>query len=422
MALLLKGAMLGAAPADIRIEGDRITRIAPELPALAGEEALDCRGLALAPSLANGHAHSAMTLLRGLGSDLSLMEWLSQAMWPREARMDDEDVYWATRLAALEMLGSGTTLCNDMYLHPEAMAWAARDSGMRFVLSYALIDGLDEAVGAVQRRACEAYFDHLPDCGPLSSFSLAAHSVYATCGESLRFLGTMSRERGLPLHVHLGETQTEDSDCRALRGMSPTAWLDSLGALGPLTVAAHCLWLDEVDWDILANRGVALVHNPVSNMKLASGPAFDWERAKSRGLRVLLGTDGAASNNSLDLLSDLKIAGLLQKQHYGDARRLPLGELLQAATWAGHDFFATGAGRVKEGAVADLILLDLDHPAMVPCHDLGSNLVYAGGSAAIRHVLCAGRPVVRDRSQAGASQVLEEVRRRAAGLATLGGA
>ena len=127
--------------------------------------------------------------------------------------------------------------------------------------------------------------------------------------------------------------------------MSPTAWLDSLGALGPLTVAAHCLWLDEADWDILALRGCALVHNPVSNMKLASGPAFDWEKARSRGLRILLGTDGAASNNSLDLLGDLKIAGLLQKHHYGDARRLPVEELLRAATAAGHDFFATGAGR-----------------------------------------------------------------------------
>lgn len=419
MALLLKGAAHGDATADIRIEGDRITRIAPVLPVQPGEEALDCRGLALVPSLANGHAHSAMTLLRGLGSDLALMEWLSQAMWPREARMDDEDVYWATRLAALEMLSSGTTLCNDMYLHPEAMARAARDSGMRFVLSYALIDGLDEEKGALQRRACEAFFDRLPDCGPLSRFGLAAHSVYTTCPESIRFLGAMSRERGLPLHVHLGETQTEDLECRALRGMSPTAWLDSLGALGPLTVAAHCLWLDDADWAILAKRGVALVHNPVSNMKLASGPAFDWERAKSLGLRVLLGTDGVASNNSLDLFADLKIAGLLQKQHYGDARRLPLGDLVRAATAEGHDFFATGAGRVEEGAVADLILVDLDHPSMVPCHDLSSNLVYAGGGGAIRHVLCAGRLLVKDRTVAGSAEIIREARIRAAGLARL---
>lgn len=417
MGLLLKGALLGAVATDIRIEGDRITRIAPGLLALPGEEVLDCRGLGAAPSLANGHAHSAMTLLRGVGSDLALMEWLTQAMWPREARMDDEDVYWATRLAALEMLRSGTTLCNDMYLHPEAMARAARDSGMRFVLSYALIDGLDEGKGALQRRACEAFFEHLPDCGPLSGFSLAAHSVYTTCPESIRFLGALSRERGLPLHLHLGETRIEDEDCRTLRGMSPTAWLDSLGALGPLTVAAHCLWLDEADWDILAARGVALVHNPVSNMKLASGPAFDWEKAKSRGLRVLLGTDGAASNNSLDLLGDLKIAGLLQKQHYGDARRLPVGDLLAAATEAGHDFFSTGAGRVEEGAVADLILVDLDHPSMVPCNDFSSNLIYAGGTGAIQHVLCAGGLLVKDRTVAGSAEIVREARARAAGLA-----
>ncbi len=419
MGILIRGASLGGERRDILIEQDRITRIAPSIGGTlpAGLLAIEAEGLAAVPSLANAHAHSAMTLLRGIAEDMELMPWLTEAIWPVEARMTDEDVYWGTRLAAVEMARSGTTVCNDMYLRPEALARAARDSGLRFVLSYALIDGLDEAVGAAQRAACAAFFERLPDCGPLSRFHLAAHSVYATTAESIRFLARQARERGLLFHTHLAETRAEDEGCRARTGLSPAAYLDSLGALGPWTVAAHCLWLDERDFDLLGERGVAIAHNPVSNMKLASGPAFDYEAARRRGLRVLLGTDGAASNNSLDLFADMKIAGLLQKQHYGDSRRFPVREILEAASARGHEVFGTGGGRIEEGASADLLLVDLGQASMVPCHDLEANLVYSGSGAVVDTTICAGKALMLHRKVEGEEEVFAEARGRAARLA-----
>ncbi len=416
MGILIRSALIGGAEADILIEGDRITRLEPRiedsLP--GGLEVIDARGMAAIPSLVNAHAHSAMTLLRGVAEDMELLPWLREAVWPREARMTEEDVYWGMRLAALEMAKSGTTVCCDMYIYPEAQARAARDSGMRFILSYALIDGLDEGRAAEQRAACLSFLDARPDCGSLSRFCLAAHSVYATASESLRFLGELSRERGLFLQLHLAETEEEDRECRKRTGLSPAAYLDSLGALGPRTIAAHCLWLDERDFDILAARGVTVAHNPVSNMKLASGPAFDYEAARKRGIRVLLGTDGAASNNSLDLFSDMKIAGLLQKQHYRDSRRLPVNEILDAASTRGHELFETGGGRIEAGATADILLIDLRRAAMTPCHDLASNLVYAGSGASVDTTICAGAVLMRKGRIEGEEEVLGEARRRAA--------
>jgi len=198
--------------------------------------------------------------------------------------------------------------------------------------------------------------------------------------------------------------------------MSPTAYLDSLGVLGPNTFAAHCLWLDTHDWDLLAQRNVTVVHNPVSNMKLASGPAFDYEAARRRGVRVLLGTDGAASNNSLNLFSDMKMAGLLQKHHYKDPKRWPVREILAAASRNGHVFFGSGGGRIEADASADLVLIDLARAEMTPCHDLASNLVYANASAAIDTTICAGRVLMLHGVIEGEKEVREEAARRAQGL------
>ncbi|HEY9054741.1 MAG TPA: amidohydrolase [Rectinemataceae bacterium] len=435
MALLIEGADLDGRLIDILVEGTRIASVEPASrqpsdrvrpgreafgPGSRDREAaevFDARGLAVMPSLVNAHAHSAMTLLRGLGEGLPLERWLGEAIWPREARMDAEDIYWGTRLAAIEMISSGTSICHDMYLDPLASARAARDSGMRFVVNYALIDGMDEGKAAAQRKACEEFFDHLPDFGPLVSFNLAAHSVYATTASSLRWLGAFSRDRGLSLHIHLAETEFESRSCREAHGMSPAFYLDSLGVLSPRLFAAHGLWLDEADFDLLAERGVRLVHNPASNMKLASGPAYDYAAARSRGIATLLGTDGAASNNGLDLFADMKLAGLLQKHHFRDSTRLGVAELLAAAGTRGHEAFGDGAGRLEAGASADFILVDLKAPGMVPRHDLGANLVYAGGGGAVHSLVCAGSFLMRNRKIEGAEEVRLRAEERAKRLA-----
>lgn len=423
MGTLIAGALVDGERRDILVEDGIIAKIAPRieprLPARGsdGFSTIDAGGLAALPSLVNAHAHSAMTLLRGTAEDLELDDWLRKAVWPREARLTAEDIYWGTRLAALEMIKSGTTLCHDMYLDPRASARAAADSGMRFVINYPLIDGLDESLGAEQRRSCVEFFDERPDFGPLVSFNLSAHSVYATSEGSLRWMAEFGGERGLSRHIHLAETEGEDRECRALRGMSPTAYLESLGFLGPDLFAAHAIWLDAADFELISKHGVILIHNPVSNMKLASGPAYDYEAARRRGIRTLLGTDGSASNNGLDLFADMKTAALLQKQHYRDARRLPVGELFDAATIAGHEAFRDGAGTIEEGRVADFILVDLAKPGMTPLHDLRSNLVYAGGGAVVDTVICAGEVLMRSGKVEGEEEVRREASRCARDLA-----
>ncbi len=422
MGMIVRGAQVDGVRKDILVVGDRIADVADRIDDTKATRdgdttVLDAAGMAAIPSLVDGHAHSAMTLLRGLAEDMELDVWLREGVWPVEGRMTDEDVYWGTRLAALEMIHAGTTVCNDMYLHPEAMARAARDSGMRFILSYALIDGMDRKVAKAQREACAAFFNDLPDCGGLSLFCPAAHSVYTTAPESIEFLAQLARERGIPLHTHLSETESEQVRCREETGLSPAAYLDSLGALGPFTVAAHCIWLDEADFDLLAERGVTISYNPVSNMKLASGPAFDFGAARKRGIRVLIGTDGAASNNGLDMFADMKVAALLQKQHYRDPTRFPVAEVLRAASGAGHEFFRTGGGAIVPGAAADFALIDLRKPGMVPCHDLAANLVYAGAGSAVDTTVCAGKILMRGGKIEGEEEVLEEAARRARDLA-----
>jgi len=445
MSLLIRNALVDGVESDILIEGKIIKSVQPARTdggvtraandagadsagavapgAEAGSargadpEVFDAEDMAALPSFVNAHTHAAMTLFRGIAEDMELMPWLTEAIWPREARLTPDDVYWGTRLAALEMIRSGTTLAADMYFFPEVQARAARDSGMRFVISYPIIDGLDESRARELRRACTAFFNAPPDCGPESVFGLAAHSVYATSAPSWRYLADVATERGLSLHIHLAETETEDRDCRAATGKSPVEYLDSLGALTPRTFAAHCVHLSESDWDTLAARGVCAVHNPVSNMKLACGGAFDYESAARRGVRVLLGTDGAASNNSLNLASDMKIAGLLQKHHFRDPRRWPVAELFRAATTSGHEFFGSGAGRIEAGATADLILVDTRAPEMTPVHDLVSNLVYAGAARAIDTTICAGKVLMRHRVIEGEEEVRAQAALRAHALA-----
>jgi len=411
--ILIHGAEIEGAPRDILVENGLIAKIsdAVALPPGGETETIEARGMAAVPSLVNAHSHSAMTLLRGVAEDLDLDDWLKTAVWPLEAGLTEEDIYWGARLAALEMTRTGTTLCHDMYLNPLAQARAARDSGMRFVVNYALIAGMDEEAGARQRLSCEAVFDNPPDFGPLVRFNLAAHSVYATCESSLRWLGEFGRARDLSCHIHLAETKDEVDRCRARTGMSPAFYLDSLGFLGPNVFAAPALWLDEADFDLLAERGVVLVHNPVSNMKLASGPAYDYEAARRRGILTLLGTDGAASNNSLVLFSDMKIAALLQKQQYRDSKRLPVRELFSMASTLGHEAFADGADRLAEGYAADFLLVDLGKPGMVPNHDLISNLVYSGGGKAVDTVICDGTILMRSGKIEGEDEVLEEAAR-----------
>lgn len=413
MSLTITGANLDDQLVNVRIVGDTIWDVGPHVRPEPEDETIDAEGMAVVPGLVNGHTHAAMTLMRGYGDDLPLMQWLQTRIWPTEARLEPDDVYWGTRLAAIEMLRSGTVHFADMYWHGTAVARAAQQTGIRATVSSVFFDGGDPAAGNEQRPRVSETLDELSDFGDLIRPSVGPHSVYTVSRESLEWLAEISAERDLPLHIHLSETADEVSDCESAHGLRPPALLDKLGALNERSLLAHGNWLDEHELDLVAERKATVVTNPSSNMKLATGRTFPYAKAAQRGLRVGLGTDGAASNNSLDLLSDVKLLALVHKQLEGDPAVLPADEALTVA--AGIRSPLLGGSAITPGSTADLLLVRTDTPELTPS-PLAASLVYAASASAVHTAVVAGKVVMADRYVSGTEEVLHEVRGRAAKL------
>jgi 5-methylthioadenosine/S-adenosylhomocysteine deaminase len=418
LSLLIRGALLEGTPSSIHIRHGRIASIAPEVdaggaplrptatPPAAGR-VIDGRGLHAFPSFRNAHTHVAMVLLRGYGDDMPLMEWLTRRIWPAEKRMSEEDVYHGARLGTLEMIRGGTTFFNEMYWHRPAIVRAVEEMGIRALVGVTVIDVGDPALLERQkeevrelvaaRRAERAAgsvsgAEWSPSKG-LAELAIAPHAIYTVSSEVLRWLGEVARAEGLLLHIHLSETAKEVEDCLAAHGCRPTQLLDRLGLVGPNLVAAHGQFLDDAELELLGAAGATVVTNPAANLKLATGGIFPYRRARRAGVRVCLGTDGAASNNRLDMIEAMKLAALLQKHHDRDATALPAGEALAMATTAPAEAFELGSGRIEPGAPADLVLMDFSGPATQPVHDPVSTLVYAASAANVHTTIChGGRP------------------------------
>ncbi|MBS1844870.1 MAG: amidohydrolase [Actinobacteria bacterium] len=382
--------------------------LGPDVSAAPGEETLDAGGQVLVPPLVNGHTHAAMTLFRGSGGDLPLMPWLEDRIWPVEARLDDEDVYWGTRLACLEMIRSGTARFWDMYWHPEATARAVADAGMRASIGAPFFDkGRD--VAAMRTEAVE-HLDALSAVGGLVDPALAPHSIYMVSEGSLRFIAELSAEREAPVQIHLSETKPEVDDCIGEHGLRPAAYLDELGLLTERTVLAHGVWLDDEELDLIAARRATIVSNPAANMKLAVGKIFDYPSARAAGVRVGLGTDGAGSNDSLDLLADLKLFALAQRHAASDATAISVDDAWAIATGAKAPLL--GATPLEVGASADFVLLDPNAPELA-IGDLLADLVYAADRTAVDTVVVAGRVLMRGGEQPERDEVVAKARERA---------
>lgn len=406
-ALTVVAGVLARSPVAVRMVDGVITAVGPDVTPHPGDEVLDAAGGHVLPGLVNGHTHAAMTLFRGWGDDLPLMEWLEGVIWPAEARLTPEDVYWGTRLAAAEMLRTGTVRFWDMYWHGDAVARAVSDAGIRAVVSSVVIDGGDPERGRALRPRILDELDAAADHGPRVTPGLGPHAVYTVSPETLAWIAEVGHDRGIPVQIHLAETEQEVLDCRERHGVGPVELLDRCGLLGPATVLAHCVWLTDAELDLVAERGAMIVTNPVSNMKLAVGGVFPYAGARRRGIPVGLGTDGAASNNSLDLLADAKFLSLLQKHTANDAAAMPAREAWAVATGARATRLGQ-PGRLEVGAPADLLVVPADRPEIGP-GDLVHNLVYAAAGSVVGTVVVDGRVVVRDGSVDG----VDEVRARA---------
>ena len=411
MSILIKNVLHQDKLTDVLIEGNRIARIASGISAPAGAEVLDGTDKAIIPGFINTHTHASMTLFRGYGDDLPLMTWLEDYIWPVEAQMTAHDVYVGARLACLEMLRSGTTCFLDMYMHPLETAKAVEEMGLRAHLSYTLFDQGNAERAELDRRRSYEYFDRFKEFSDRITFTLGPHAIYTVSGEQLQFCHQFAVEHNVKIHLHLSETKGEIDECVRQHGLTPVRYLEKLGILSEHLVLAHVVWIDDEEMDLLAKYNVSVVHNPASNLKLASGYAFKYEEMKRRGIRIGIGTDGCSSSNNLDMVVAMKLASFLGKGWRFDSTACKADDIFASATSVGADILGIPAGRVEEGALADVCLVDLNTPELVPLNSLTSNLVYAtSGSSCVDTVIVDGRILMRDKYVPGQEAIIAEAR------------
>ncbi len=409
MSLTVLGARHGGEVVGLRCVADTIEAIGSGVEPEPGDETIDAGGAELVPALVNGHTHAAMTLFRGYGGDLPLIRWLEEKIWPVEANLDEEDVYWGTRLACVEMIRTGTTRFWDMYWHPTATGRAVRDAGLRAVIGGPIFDLATDTEGAKKTalRSLAAQAE-LEPAG--IERALTPHAIYTVSEKLLRWTAETADERGLPLQIHLSETEKEVSDCVAANGMRPAHYLDRLGFLTPRTILAHGVWLDRGELELIAERGATVITNPVANMKLAVGGVFPYPEARAAGVAVGLGTDGAGSNDSLDLFADLKAFALAQRHAAGDATVIGASEAWEVATGARAP--TLGGARLVAGGRADFLILRRDSYEL-GLGDLHSDLVYAASGSVVETTVAGGRPLMRGGVVPGAEEVLAKAAERA---------
>ncbi len=398
------------------IQNGRILDLLPQAEAATRYVAETCLNFdrhVLMPGLINAHTHASMTLLRGLADDLPLMVWLQDHIWPAEARWVNPDfVHDGTRLAIAEMLRGGVTCFNDMYFFPEATATVARETGMRACVGLIAVDFPTAYAGHLDEYLDKGLALHeaiKPE--PLLHTAFAPHATYTVSAPALERIGRLAADLKIPIHIHVHETAAEVAQFIAQHGCRPLQRLEQLGLLSPHLLAVHMTQLESTEIERLAQAGVQVAHCPESNLKLASG-FCPVARLDAAGINVALGTDGAASNNDLDLFGEMRLAALLGKSIAGDAAALPAARVLRMATINGARALGLAAetGSLALGKSADVIAVDLGAPETEPVYHPLSTLVYAVGRHQVTDVWVAGRRLLADR-QLTTLDIVETVQR-----------
>jgi 5-methylthioadenosine/S-adenosylhomocysteine deaminase len=381
---------------DIYIEEDTIQEIASHI-SVEADYTLSGRHKMALPGLVNTHTHVPMTLMRGYGDDMALEEWLSERIWPIEAKLTPPLLKAGAHLAFVEMISTGTTCCADMYFFEDILSQAAHKTGLRGYMGFSLID-FDTP---------EMAQDHLfPECekfvkkwrhDTLIQPVIAPHSTYSCSPETLQKAGEMAKKHQVLLHTHCSETRKEVYDVKKRYDARPIAHLKKQGLLHENMLLAHCGWITKGEVTEIAQAGATVSHNPISNMKLATGGFTPLPELLENHVTVGLGTDGAASNNSLDMFEVMKFTALLHKHHRWDPRILPAPCVLDLATRDGASCLGLDAGSLEVGKKADIILMDLNRPNLVPQHDLISLLVYSAKGSDVSTTIVNGQPVMLER-------------------------
>ena len=384
----------------LAIRGDSISHIGTgDMPSIKADKIIDAKGGLVLPGLVNGHTHAAMTLFRGLADDLPLMQWLENYIFPAERNMDAEFVYTGTQLALAEMILSGTTTFCDMYLFEEEVAKAAKKAGVRCLAGEVLYDFPSPNYGSVENglEYTESLIQKWRD-DPIVSIAVEPHSLFTCSPELLIASNELALKHRVPLIIHVAETLNEVSEIKRKYAKTPIEHLDSLGLLGAHLIADHCVHLGQSEITKMAECDVKVVHNPESNMKLASGIAPIPELIK-QGVTVGLGTDGCASNNNLDLFSEMDTAAKLHKVHAMDPTVVDAATVLRMATIEGARALGLQdiTGSLEIGKKADVIVIDTHKPHLTPMYNATSHLVYAASGNDVIHSVINGKLVMEDR-------------------------
>lgn len=382
--------------AEILIDNKLIVYAGPKstAPTFEADETIDGRGALAMPGLCNMHTHTPMTLLRSIGSDLTLDRWLNEAIFPVERHLTDEAVRAGSDLGIMEMIRFGTTSFNDMYMHMDQEAEAVRESGMRALLGHGVVDFDESCSDLLPNIALIEKWNRTAD--DRIRVALAPHSEGATTQKVLERIRDAAETYHVPVHIHVSETKLDFDGCLQRRSLTPPQYLERLGLLEHPVLAAHCVWMTDEDIELFAKRGVTILHNPISNLKLASGVAPIAKMLKA-GCKVTVGTDGVASNNNLNLWEEIKLMPMLQKGTVLDPTVVSPAQTIAAATSVGARALGyENLGLLKAGYLADLILLDVSSEHMTPCNDLESNLVYAVQGSDVMLTMCNGKVLYRD--------------------------
>ncbi len=371
--------------ANIGIDGNKISYIGKEN--VRGEISVDAKKSLVLPGFFNAHTHLAMTLFRGFAEDMPLMEWLKTKIWRAERLLNARDVYWGSMLGILEMVKTGTTCFSDLYIYMDEVAKACVESGIRAVLCYGMADRGDPERAKEELRIGEDFIKRWN--GGRIRAVFGPHAPYTCSLEFLTMVKEKAQELGVGIHIHVSETKNEVEEFQKRFGVGPVEKLDEIGFLTPKTVIAHAIWINDREMKILAKRGVSVAHNPVSNLKLASGIAKVAEMIK-KGINVCLGTDGAASNNTYNLFEEIKLASLLQKVQTARADALHARDVLDMATVNGYRAYGLEGGEIKRGKLADLILLKKRFN-YTPLYNPLYSIVYSSFGCEVSHAIVDGR-------------------------------
>ena len=385
---------------SVLIKDDLISEIADEIDESNADKIIDASGKILLPGFVNTHTHLSMTLFRGLADDLSLDSWLNDHIWPMEANLNGDYCYIGALLGAVELIKSGTTTFSDMYFYMEDVARAVDEAGIRAVLSYGMIDFGDAEKREAEIKENLQLFENCDGMadGRIKVF-FGPHSPYTASEELLIKVRELADKYNMGIHIHVSETQKEIDDVSQEKGLRPFEYLDKIGFLGPDVVAAHCVWLSDEEIEIIKKHGVKVSHNPCSNMKLASGIS-PVSKLIENDICVSIGTDGASSNNNLDLIEELKTASLLQKVSTLDPNVVNSHEAIAMGTIKGAEALGLSdeIGSIEVGKKADIILIDTNSANMVPdSSTLTSNIIYSANGSNVDTTICNGKILMENK-------------------------